>query len=392
MLTNSVYTRDTRVKRYAESLADLGHFVDVVCLASESSDVYSYPRVEVCPIPMSRKRREGLGLAWNWAACAALMAIETHRLWLTRGHDLIHVHNVPDFLVLSAFLPRLRGVPVVLNIHDPTPELTRSKFQIPANHWLVKAHSLMERLCIAFSAHVITATESFKTILVGRGVRPEKITVIPNGVNRRIFNGGPSRRQYRAPDAETCILLYVGTVAARYGVDVCVRALPIIRQEVPGVRLWIVPKIKNEGKALDDCLRLAVDLGAQDLIILKDPVPVEAMPDIMNQADIGVYPGLSDCHIDTAMSLKIPEMALMGLPIVATRLPVLEELFGETGAAYYPSGDHQAMAKKIIELWKSEETRRSMAEEAFVRASSLDWDLRFPVYKRLLESLLRRRL
>lgn len=389
MLTNSVYVRDTRVKRYAESLADLGHLVDIVCLASElQGDVYAYAGVKIFPIPMSRKRREGLGLVWNWVACAALMAEETSRLWFTRGHDLIHVHNVPDFLVFSAMLPRLAGVPVVLNIHDPTPELTRSKFQIPGDHWLLKAHGCVERVCVAFSAHVITATESFREALISRGARPKKITVIPNGVNRKIFKGGPSQRVYR--NGPTFVLLYVGTVATRYGLDVCVRALPLLRSVIPGLKLRIVPKIKEEGKALDACLGLASDLGVRDLIELWDPVPVEAMPGVMMEADVGVYPGLSDCHMDIALSLKIPEMAVMGLPVAATRLTVLEQLFGDRGMAFFPSGDHQAMAAEIIELWKSPEKRRAIAEEAFTRAASLDWELRFPVYRQLLESLLGR--
>ena len=77
----------------------------------------------------------------------------------------------------------------------------------------------------------------------------------------------------------------------------------------------------------------------------------------MMQADIGVYPAISDCHMDVALSLKIPEMVNMRLPIVATRLPVLEELYGENAIAFVPSDDHEALASKILELGRSPELR-----------------------------------
>ena len=46
-----------------------------------------------------------------------------------RPFDLVHVHNMPDFLVLAAAGPRRRGARVLLDIHDLTPEFYAAKFR-----------------------------------------------------------------------------------------------------------------------------------------------------------------------------------------------------------------------------------------------------------------------
>ena len=45
-----------------------------------------------------------------------------------RPYDLVHVHNVPDFLVFTAWRPKLDGAGIILDIHDIVPELFASKF------------------------------------------------------------------------------------------------------------------------------------------------------------------------------------------------------------------------------------------------------------------------
>jgi len=391
MLTNSVYSRDIRIRRYSEYLADDGHFVDVIGLAAEGGkEVSRHPHITVYPIPMTRQRKDGAGLVVNWALCAGMMLFMTSGLDLKNGYDLIHVHNMPDFLVFCAIVPRLRGCPVILNVHDPMPELARSKMDLSPRHPIVRAQEFIERLSVRFSNHVITATPAFRKVLMERGVPADKITVVTNAADERFFRSPGTRAADRR--REGFRLLYVGTVAYRYGLDVCVRAMAILRDRIPGLELRVVPKIRGEGKALDDCLKLAEDLGVADAVRLEDPVPLEEMPGIMSDADIGVYPARSDCHMDVALSLKIPEMIATGLPVVATRLPVLEELYGDDVIAFVPPGDPQAFAEKVLELYQSPEKVERMTREGLKKASEFTWRNQYIIYRNLLESLLGRQL
>lgn len=388
MVTNSVYSRDVRVKRYAEYLGDDGHLVDVVCLASEDGQSQDgHPRVTAYPVALTRSRREGLGLVFNWAALWAMMFAKVSRLDLRRPYDCIHIHNMPDCLVFCALAPRLRGCPVLLNIHDPTPELACSKLGLPLTHPLIRAQALLERVSVAFSTHVITATPAFQKALAKRGIPPQNITVIANAADPRYFDGRVFHRA-RTGLGGKFTLLYVGTVARRYGVHICIQALPRLKDAIPGINLRIVRKIRDEGDALQECLSLARDLGVSDLVHIDGPVEIEAMPSIMAGADLGIYPALRDVHMDVALSLKIPEMAMVGLPIVASRLSVLEDLFGEDSIAFVPPGDPRAFTDKIVELYHSPALREQLSASAARRSANLSWHLQYQQYRCLLQRIL----
>jgi glycosyltransferase involved in cell wall biosynthesis len=294
---------------------------------------------------------------------------------------------MPDLLIFCAFFQRLRGVPVILNIHDATPEFTQSKLAIAPDHIVVKIQCFLEKICIRFSSHVVTATESFKKKLVERGTPAGKITVICNFTDSRLFGSRTSHRTRTDIDQEF-VLLYVGTVAFRYGLQTVVGALPRLRDKIPGIKLQVFTKIKDEGKALVDCLALAHKLAADDIFEVNNPVPLEQMPGIMANADIGVYPAIRDCHMDNALSLKIPEMVNMELPIVASRLTVLEELYGDDCIAFVDSGDVSELTNKIIELYESPEKRRVYTSNAKAKASTMSWESQYPIYKKLVEELI----
>jgi glycosyltransferase involved in cell wall biosynthesis len=387
MLTHSIYQRDSRVRRYAEYLAEDDVLVDVICLASDRDEPpRELKNIRIYPIPLTRSRREGFLHALEWLFSVVLMGFRLTWLDIRYRYDVIHVHNMPDFIVFCALIPRLRGCPVILNLHDPVPEVTRSKLGLSPNHPLVRIQAFIEKISVAFSSHVITATDSFKELLVQRGVPADKISVVRNAADERIFK--PENPGATQSKRDGFTLLYVGTVAPRYGLDVCIRALPLLRNEIPNLRLRVVPKIVHEGIGLEQALSLAKELGVEDMIQVDEPVPLDHMPAIMREADLGVYPALRDCHMDLAMSLKIPEMANVGLCIVGTRLSVLEEYFGEDAIAFVPSGDYEALARKMSELYRNPELRQTLARRAAERSRQFNWKSQYDVYRQLLERLL----
>ncbi len=387
MLTHSVYARDIRVRRYAEYLIQDGYLVDIICLASEDETRQSKDhRISVYPLPMTRRRREKLGHLVDWGMSFFFMFWIVNKLSFKHRYDLIHVHNMPDVLVFCAFFQRLRGVPVILNIHDAMPELTQSKLGIGPDHLIVKVQRALEKLSVRFSNHVVTATETFKNSLLKRGIPGNKITVITNFPDERLFNSRKALRTRNDKDGQF-ILLYVGTVAFRYGLQIAVSALPTLREKIPGIKLQVFTKIRGEGKALTDCIQLSINLGVQDIFEVNDPVPLEKMPFIMANADIGIYPALKDCHMDNALSLKIPEMVNMELPIVASRLAVLEHLYGNDSIAFAESGNVDEFSMKIIELYEDPAKRLLYAANAVTKGSKMLWRDQYPIYRKLVEQL-----
>lgn len=390
MITHSVYSRDVRIRRYAEYLAKEGFLVDIVCLSSETEDYREpYPGVRVFPIPWTKNRKEGLLQTMEWLVAVFMMFLYTSFLDIKYRYDLVHVHNLPDFIVFAALIPKMRGCPILFNVHDPSPEIARSKLELSENHPLIRVVAFIERISLRFSDHIITASSSFKKKLVERGTPAEKITVIMNAADGRFFKIDSDGEKTDRSTNGRFTMLYVGTVATRYGLDITIRALPKLKSKIDGLCLKVFPKIKGEGKALDNCVSLARKLDVGELVEVLDPVPLEQMPEVMKNADLGIYPARRDCHMDIALSLKIPEMVNMKLPIVASKLSILEELYGDDGIAYFADGNPDAFAEKVLELYYDRGMMRKIAENALRHSASFTWESQYLIYRKTIDGLLR---
>src|SRR5208283_1025012 len=98
-----------RVRRYAEALAARGDQVDVIALKSKR-DVkhYTFNGVNVYGLQERVYNEKNIG---DYIVRNLLFFIRAivfnFRMHLRNKYNLIHVHNAPDFLAFTAFLPRL---------------------------------------------------------------------------------------------------------------------------------------------------------------------------------------------------------------------------------------------------------------------------------------------
>ena len=167
MITHSFYETDNRVTRYAEALCERGDQVDVLALrrSPESPAEELLGGVNVSRIQYRIKKSEQTKLAYFWPmlrflVCSSWMLTRRHA---KKPYDVLHIHNMPDFLVFAAWYPKLTGVKSILDIHDIVPELYASKFgegKQPALMPLLKA---MEHLSAWFSNHIIVSNHLWLT-------------------------------------------------------------------------------------------------------------------------------------------------------------------------------------------------------------------------------------
>lgn len=146
------------------------------------------------------------------------------------------------------------------------------------------------RRYLAAADAVVAVSEFTRSALVHlMGVPPEKIVLIPNGVDLERFSPGPRNvellRRFGIGDDEP-VILTVGRLVPRKGMDMLLRALPSIRAAVPNVRYLIVGEgeygLTLEGLirelGVQECATLAGRLSYQDLLDLYRSCAVFAMP------------------------------------------------------------------------------------------------------------------
>jgi len=360
MIVHQYYYRDPRVRRYAEALADAGARVDVLC-PRDPSQSFTRKRsgIRVFAIPINR----GYGGRWSYVLeyGLALILFTARMLALSarNRYQVIHVHSPPDILMFAALIPKIFGAKVILDIHDPMPEFYMSKYDDHMDSILAWFMKLQEKVSSGLASVIITANSNFKENLLKRGAPADKITVVNNVADPKIFSRARYRQRRRQDDHFK--LIYPGTIAPRYGLDIAIRALPLLVEEIPHLRLVIIgPQVDYA----DELATLAEELGVSDFVQFRPVLPVDEVPRQLIQADIGIYPALSNPHTDIATPTKVLEYAVMGIPIVASRLKVLQDLFTDSAILFFDPGSVNQFARCVLELYANPGRRDELVRNA----------------------------
>jgi glycosyltransferase involved in cell wall biosynthesis len=360
MIVHKEYVHDTRVRRYAEALVSRGAHVDVLCTRDPRPGA---PRVRqgvtVYEIPCAHRHGGRCRQLLEYGVGFVMYAARLLVLHLRHRYDVVHVHNMPDFLVFAALPARLLGARLILDVHDPMPEFYLSKFGLRGESWLVKMLRLQERLSAALAHRVITASPHFRANLIRRGIPAGRVEVILNYPDPAIFRRSSEAARARPQAGFT--LIYPGTLAPRYGLDVAIRALPALRRTIPDVRLLLIGPDNAYAGALRS---LADQLGVAAAVQLVPSVAPAAVARHLAAADVGIYPALPDPHMSIAVPTKVLEYAVMGLPIVTSRVQIVEELFGEQAVSFFRPGSVDEFTARVLELHASPRLARERVRQA----------------------------
>jgi glycosyltransferase involved in cell wall biosynthesis len=173
-----------------------------------------------------------------------LMSAMTSALYFQKRYSCIQVNTLPDFLVFVTFIPRLFGAKVLLDMHEPTPELWNSKYVKAPHPNVIKLLTFLEQLAIKYSDKVITVNDIIRRIYIERGARADKIAVIGN-VPDEIFN----EEVMKDNSGSTFTLLTHGTIEERYGQEIIIRALGFLKEKIDNLRVHIVGDGENANRA-----------------------------------------------------------------------------------------------------------------------------------------------
>ena len=170
---------ETRVEREALALLDHGLHVDVICLKGPREPAIELVEgVKVYRLPVRRRRGSGFIIQLlEYLTFLVLSSFHLSRLHLQNRYDVVQVHNLPDFLVFAAMIPKLTGAKIVLDLHDLMPEFYSERSQLSMKSLPVRILLYQERVACAFADKVITVTEIWRQALIRRGQATDKVFV-----------------------------------------------------------------------------------------------------------------------------------------------------------------------------------------------------------------------
>ena len=385
MIVLSHYPADPRVRREAEELNRSGFAVDVICLrGTTETAVESFDHVTAYRIMPGTEKKESVLKYFRLSLLFAIKAFaRLLRLSWQRQYSVIQVHNMPDYLMFVGVVHKILGRPLILDLHDLTPELFASKWGAGKNAVFGPLVRLAEKSACRLADHLITTSSGFRNRLIARGVSPDKITLVLNAADRHIFKARSPRQWPLITHGAR--LLYHGTVAKRFGLHLAIAAVHELQTRMPGTQLHIYGKYDPTYRA--ELEEMIARLKLENQVILNGFLRQEDIVEVIENSDLGVVPYLSDPFMDLALSTKTFEYVGMGLPVVASRLPSLTALFDETSLHYFAPGAAADLANKIAALCGNPQARKEYADRAAVTYEKFSWPIMAERYLALIKRL-----
>jgi glycosyltransferase involved in cell wall biosynthesis len=382
MIVHSIYECDNRVIRYANALAERGDEVDVVALKRNKNlaSVETIGKVRVRRLQgRRRKDQQGRG-AYLFPLLRFWLAANLWLSWkhLRHRYDAVHVHNVPDFLVFTAWLPKLTGAKIILDIHDLVPEFYASKFRVPDTAPAVKMLARVERASAGFSDHVIISNHLWHKLFVQRSVHEGKCSVFINRVDSKVFY-----RRDRLRNDGRLIIMFPGGLQWHQGLDIAIRAFAQLPEKLPTAEFHIY----GDGNMKDELLALARELRLTDKVRFFDPLPAVQIAQVMSDADLGVVPKRADSFGNEAYSTKIMEFMSVGVPVIVSKTTIDQYYFNDSVVRFFESGNVDALAAAMIEVLTNPSLRQNMVARASEYAVQNSWEVRKADYLQLVDSL-----
>jgi len=348
MVMFSFFPGDPRPRRAAEALVSAGMTVDFICLAGEGDDAkYETPNgINVLRLPIRHRRGSIFRYIYQYLAFLLASSAIVAARSLTRGYSLVYVHNMPDFLVLCGLIPKLFGVKVILDLHDPMPELMRTIFGFRPGAFAVRLLQWLEKWSLAMADSIITVNLACARLFTSRSCPARKMNVVMNAPDERIFrlNSSRPRTTTRGASHEAFVIIYHGSLVERNGLDLAVDALAQVRKSVPSAELriygWRTPYLDR----IMDSIR---SKGLQEAAHYLGPRSLEQVVQAIEECDIGVIPNRRNIFTELNTPTRIFEYLALGKPVIAPRSAGICDYFNDSSLLYFELGNADDLAEKI---------------------------------------------
>lgn len=344
----SHYPSDPRPRRAAEALVQQGMEVDVICLkvTDDEPGRATLNGVNIRHLPFRHRRGGKFNYVYQYAAfilvAFALLTVRS----LTRRYRLIHIHNMPDVLVFAALVPKLLGAKVILDLHDPMPELMTTIFGLPAESRSVRLLKRLEKWSTAFADAVITVNRACEKIFTARSCPADKLTVVMNAPDERIFacRDAVPPGWNPAQSSRPFVLMYHGSIVERHGLDLAVEAVAQVRAAIPNVELRVYGRVTP---FLRHVMDQVTQRGLGDVVRYLGEIPIEKVVTAIDESDLGVIPNRRSIFTEINTPTRIFEYLSRGKAMIAPRAGGIRDYFSDADLLLFNLGDAEDLARQI---------------------------------------------
>lgn len=328
ILTTAHSPFDERIfHKEAKSLAESGYEVVIVAPHQKSEQKEGIKIHAVAPLSSRMDR------IWRLKSL--------YKAALQENADIYHFHD-PDLVPVGLLLSRRHHKPVIYDVHEYYGDslLTRYWIPKPLRKFVGRTVDRLEKWSAQSFAGIITVNSHMAELFQRKN---------PEG---EILHNYPLKRQFEFPRPENIkppVILYLGGITRERGLEVILRAMPLVRDKYPEAVCELVGPVDTAdlGPEFSD---LAPWLKRGN-VRLRGKVPYEQVPEILAQSSIALVPLLPTLNYQKAIPVKLLEYMAAGLPVIGSCFGYIEEIINKNQCGLLTEpGDPESLSRDICSL------------------------------------------
>lgn len=351
----NVVNRSTGVHQYSFQILWSFYRINKTTSSSNSFIIYlSKP-------PLSDLPKENT----NWK----YVVIPGNRMWLLTKLTprLIFSREVDVFFSPSHYLPLLTRIPMICTIHDLGYLVFTEQFR-RYDFWQLKYWTAIS---IIISKYIIAVSKSTSSDIVRHyKFASKKISVVPHGYNKDIFNNQISselvRRVLKKFDIGKNYILFLSLLKPSKNLEGVIEAFNKICKKHKDIKLVVAGR---KGWLYESIYKRVIDLNLEDKIIFTDYVDELDKPLLLKGAKMLVSPSFWE-----GFGMHVLEALACGTPVIISKEGSLPEVAGDVGFYVDPKETTQISSaiERILDM--SGKSYNKLSDKCRLQASKFSWE------------------
>ncbi len=360
-----------RTFEHARRWVELGH--DVTVVTGFPNHPTGIIRPEYRGQFVKRERIAGIDLLRTWVYCAANKGFFRRVLnffsfffsslilgaVMTQRPDVVIGTSPQFFCAVAAYLlSRIKRVPFIFEVRDIWPQ-SAIEMGVLKSRWLIRALEAIEMHLYQHAALIVPVAESTREYLLNKGIPPEKIKIITNGIDAAYLASSsvaPEEVRQQLGLAGKFVVSYIGTHGMAHALDVVLNVAKRFTAD-PDLHFLFI----GEGAEKTKLKQLAEQLALSNLTFL-DQQPRERLLGFYRASDVSLVPLRRLAIFRKVLPSKLFELMGVGCPIICSVEGEAARLVAnsEAGLCIKPENADELFAA-INKLRSDSELRKQMS-------------------------------
>jgi len=225
-----------------------------------------------------------------------------------------------------------------------------------------KIEKLINAKTLRTGTKILVSNIDTKKIVINEyNVKPEKISIIPNGVDLSLFNTITKKNPKK--------IVFAGAMYYHRGLDILLEAIPIVIKKIPDAKFVLL----GSGTEMDKLKKIVLENKLENSVEFKGWIKRDNIPKNISDASIGIGPLRLTDVTSRALPIKVLEYMAVSLPIIAQKGTLPEDVLQNEKNGYFIENSND-LAEKIILLLDQPKKVENMGIQSSKMVQKFSWN------------------